>query len=98
MKKHSVAQRAALLIMTVLMVISLAGCSSKTSDTESTVTVEATESANYPDVSISTNAPTAETVETTASPSPDTEIASSLVEQGEINDAEDVALPVSGIR
>lgn len=97
MKKQSVVRRAALLIMTVLMVVSLAGCSSKTSDTVSTVTVEATESANYPDVSISTNAPTAETVETSASPSPDAKVASSLVEQGEINDAEDIALPVSGI-
>ena len=97
MKNQSVARKAALLITTVLMVASLAGCSSKTSDTDGVVKVEATDSANYPDVSISTNMPTAEIVETTASPSPDAEIASSLVEQGEINDVEDVALPVTGI-
>ena len=89
MKKQSVMRRTALVVVTVLMVIMLSGCSSKTSDSNTAVQIENTASVNYPDVIISTSAPTAENVENTVSPSPDGEITSSMEEHGVDQSTED---------
>ena len=47
MKKQSVMRRTALVVVTVLMVIMLSGCSSKTSDSNTAVQIENTASVNY---------------------------------------------------
>lgn len=88
MKKQSMIRKVTLLVVTVLIAVSLSGCSNKTSDTDTSGQVETTASVNYPDVHISTSAPTAETVENTASPSPDEAIVDSMEEEGTDQSAE----------
>ena len=82
MIKQSMMRRTALFVVTVSMIVMLSGCSGKKSDTEAVVQVETTASADYPDVNISTSAPTAENVENMVSPSPNGEVASTTQDQG----------------